>query len=60
MPGPRAARHRAHQRASGAQDVNHLDERYDGAVGDILDNAFVVVDFADGVRAALDLCMFAW
>jgi predicted dehydrogenase len=45
--------------ASGAQDVNHLDERYDGAVPDILDNAFVVVDFADGVRAALDLCMFA-
>jgi predicted dehydrogenase len=45
--------------ASGGQDVNHLDERYDGAVPDILDNAFVVVDFANGVRALLDLCMFA-
>lgn len=45
--------------ASGAQDVNHLDERYDGAVPDILDNAFTVVDFDGGARAMLDLCMFA-
>lgn len=43
---------------SGAQDVNHLDERYDGRVPDILDNAFVIVDFAGGCRAVLDLCMF--
>ena len=34
--------------ASGDQDVNHLDERYDGETPDILDNAFVVVDFAGG------------
>jgi predicted dehydrogenase len=49
--------------ASGGQDVNHLDERYeiDGRTEqpDILDNAFVVVEFANGVRGALDLCMFA-
>ncbi|MGB3470693.1 MAG: Gfo/Idh/MocA family oxidoreductase, partial [Erythrobacter sp.] len=45
--------------ASGAQDVNHLDERYDGEVPDIIDNAFVMVDFARGARALLDLCMFA-
>ena len=45
--------------ASGGQDVNHLDERYDGAVPDILDNAYVIVDFASGKRAILDLCMFA-
>ncbi len=45
--------------ASGAQDVNHLDERYDGEVPDILDNAFVIVDYAGGARASLDLCMFA-
>jgi predicted dehydrogenase len=45
--------------ASGAQDVNHLDERYDGEVPDIIDNAFVLVDFARGARACLDLCMFA-
>jgi len=44
---------------SGGQDVNHLDERYDGAVPDILDNSFTTVDFANGVRAMLDLSMFA-
>ena len=45
--------------ASGDQDVNHLDEKYDGKTPDILDNAFVTVDFKNGVRALLDLCMFA-
>ena len=45
--------------ASGAQDVNHLDERYDGEVPDILDNAYVIVEYEHGARACLDLCMFA-
>ncbi|SIN63302.1 Predicted dehydrogenase [Parasphingorhabdus marina DSM 22363] len=45
--------------ASGGQDVNHLDEVYDGKPSDILDNAYVIVDFAGGARATLDLCMFA-
>jgi predicted dehydrogenase len=45
--------------ASGGQDVNHLDEVYDGERPDILDNAFVIVDFDDGSRGLLDLCMFA-
>jgi len=45
--------------ASGAQDVNHLDEEYDGRTPDILDNAFVIVDYPSGARAMLDLCMFA-
>lgn len=45
--------------ASGGQDVNHLDEAYDGERPDIVDNAFVVVDFVSGTRAMLDLCMFA-
>jgi predicted dehydrogenase len=45
--------------ASGAQDVNHLDESYGGEVPDIVDNAFVIVDYAGGARAMLDLCMFA-
>ncbi len=45
--------------ASGAADVNHQDELYDGATPDILDNAYVVVDFDGGVRACLELCMFA-
>ncbi|HVM09129.1 MAG TPA: Gfo/Idh/MocA family oxidoreductase [Acidimicrobiales bacterium] len=45
--------------ASGGQDVNHLDERYGGERPDILDNAYVIVEFPRGVRALLDLCMFA-
>lgn len=45
--------------ASGAQDVNHLDEVVDGRRADMLDNAFVIVDFPSGARAMLDLCMFA-
>jgi predicted dehydrogenase len=45
--------------ASGAQDVNHIDERYDGERPDIIDNAFVVIDYASGARGCLDLCMFA-
>jgi myo-inositol 2-dehydrogenase/D-chiro-inositol 1-dehydrogenase len=44
---------------SGAMDVNHLDERYDGERPDIIDNSYTVVEFANGVRAMLDLCMFA-
>lgn len=44
---------------SGAMDVNHRDERYGDHMPDIIDNAFAVVDFANGVRASLDLCMFA-
>jgi len=44
---------------SGAMNANHLDERYDGQTPDIIDNSFTVVDFADGTRAMLDLCMFA-
>ena len=45
--------------ASGGQSVNHLDERYDGRPSDILDNAYVIVDYDNGVRGLLDLCMFA-
>ncbi|KAJ7569755.1 hypothetical protein O6H91_01G092300 [Diphasiastrum complanatum] len=45
--------------ASGGQDVNHLNEIYDGKVPDILDNAYVVVEYENGTRAMLDLCMFA-
>ncbi len=45
--------------ASASVAHNHLDERYPDGVPDILDNAFVTVDFAGGQRASLDLCMFA-
>jgi predicted dehydrogenase len=44
---------------SGAMDVNHLGETYNGRTPDMIDNAFATVDFADGTRAMLDLCMFA-
>lgn len=45
--------------ASGGQAVNHLDETYDGETPDIDDHAFVVVEYAGGAKASLDLCMFA-
>ena len=45
--------------ASGARDVNHADESYGGRTPDIIDNAYVIVDFANGARAMLELCMFA-
>jgi predicted dehydrogenase len=45
--------------ASGGQRVNHLDESYGGRVPDILDSAYVIVEYASGARAMLDLCMFA-
>ena len=44
---------------SGAMDVNHLDESYGGERPDIIDNSYTTVDFANGVRAMLDLSMFA-
>jgi len=45
--------------ASGGQAVNHLNETYDGQVPDIWDHGYVIVDFASGARAMLELCMFA-
>jgi len=45
--------------ASGAQNVNHLEETYDGKTPDIFDNGYVIVDFENGARAMLELCMFA-
>ncbi|MEZ5871183.1 MAG: Gfo/Idh/MocA family oxidoreductase [Nitratireductor sp.] len=45
--------------ASAAMDVNFIDEEYGGRRPDIIDNGFVIVDFENGVRAMLDLCMFA-
>ncbi len=45
--------------ASGSQAVNHLDELYDDQVPDIIDNAYVIIEYDNGARAMLDLCMFA-
>ena len=45
--------------ASGGQAYNHLDETYSGVVPDIWDHGYVIVDFDNGARAMLELCMFA-
>jgi myo-inositol 2-dehydrogenase/D-chiro-inositol 1-dehydrogenase len=45
--------------ASGSQAVNHLDELYEDEVPDIIDNAYVIIEYDNGARAMLDLCMFA-
>jgi predicted dehydrogenase len=45
--------------ASAGQSLNHIDERYEGNAPDIWDNGYVILDFAKGSRAMLELCMFA-
>ena len=45
--------------ASAGQTLNHKDEEYGGKVPDIWDNGYVIVDFDNGSRAMLELCMFA-
>lgn len=45
--------------ATGSAAVNFLDFEYAGEKSDILDNAFVIVTYANGVRASFNLCMFA-
>jgi len=55
--------------ASGSIDVNHRHERYvvtdeesktsTERTPDIIDNAYVIVEWEDGIRSCLDLCMFA-
>jgi predicted dehydrogenase len=45
--------------ASGGQSTNHLDERYGDATPDVWDHGYVLVDFDNGARAMLELCMFA-
>lgn len=45
--------------ASAGQSLNHMDERYEGVAPDIWDNGYVILDFAKGARAMLELCMFA-
>jgi len=45
--------------ASGGQAANHKTEAYDGEVPDIMDHGYVLVDFENGARAMLELCMFA-
>ncbi len=45
--------------ASAGQSVNHTGESYMGEVPDIWDNGYVIVNFENGSRAMLELCMFA-
>ena len=45
--------------AAGGQDANHLIEGEQGPRADVLDNAYVLVEFRRGARACLELCMFA-
>lgn len=45
--------------ASAGQTLNHKAESYEGRAPDIWDNGYVIVDFASGARAMLELCMFA-
>ncbi|MFW2589149.1 Gfo/Idh/MocA family protein [Sagittula sp. SSi028] len=45
--------------ASAGQAVNHRDEVYDGEASDIWDSGYVIVDFDNGSKAMLELCMFA-
>ena len=45
--------------ASAGQEVNHLNEVYEGRRSDIWDCGYVIVDFASGARAMLELSMFA-
>ncbi len=44
--------------ASGGQAVNFLDFQKDGVPADIDDHAFVIIDYANGVRANFTLNMF--
>jgi len=39
--------------------IRDQNERYDGQKPDIIDNAYVIVDFENGARGMLDLCMFS-
>jgi predicted dehydrogenase len=45
--------------ASGSQAVNFKSFEYGGEKSDILDNAFVIVEYANGIRANFNLCMFS-
>ncbi|KAJ55992.1 oxidoreductase [Actibacterium mucosum KCTC 23349] len=44
---------------SGGQMANHKDERVDGVAPDIWDSGYSAIDFDNGARAMLEICMFA-
>ncbi|WP_191601577.1 Gfo/Idh/MocA family protein [Marinomonas algicola] len=45
--------------ATGSQSTNFVDFEFKGEKSDILDNAFVTIEYENGVRAGFNLCMFA-
>jgi predicted dehydrogenase len=45
--------------ASGGTAVNFKDFEYNGEPSDILDNAMVIINYENGIRASFNLCMFA-
>lgn len=45
--------------ASGGQAVSFRDFEYEGRRSDIMDHAYAIVEYGNGVRAGLDLNMFA-
>ncbi|MBN1556822.1 MAG: Gfo/Idh/MocA family oxidoreductase [Lentisphaerae bacterium] len=46
--------------ASGRAAVHYKDFVYKGERSDILDSAYVIVEYENGIRACLDFCMFAF
>lgn len=48
-----------HVFATGSMAVNFREFEYNGEKSDILDNAFVTVQYANGVLGSFNLCMFA-
>ena len=44
--------------ASGGRDVNFLNFQHNEKKSDIIDNSFSIIDYENGVRACLNLCMF--
>ena len=46
--------------ASGGMAVNFKDFEFRGKKSDIIDHAFVTVEYSSGMRACLNLCMFSY
>jgi len=44
---------------TGSMAINFTEFEHDGEKSDILDNAFITVDYANGIKASFNLCMFA-
>ena len=44
--------------ASGNLDTNHLNEYSDNTPTNLIDNAYITINFENGIRACIELCMF--